>query len=537
MPRSPSRDLSDRYIGKRGYFRTPDGIRRGKYFLAALAFVAVCVWIGVDIFTPARVAYGHTHGPLANPHAAFDDNCAACHVSHSVKDLGPVAILNARDRWHDFSCEKCHSGPTHHASATVEAQAFHNRCSNCHHDHLGRNSSLVRLADKDCTQCHANLGQWHDAAKSQAGKPYQNAITSFATNHPAFRSLDMQAKPRTLKFSHAVHLNSGQTYSPGGKEAMTLARIRDLSGPDTAERYRKPGQADDAIVTLDCASCHKLDSGTGTAEFNRLKTALDKFAEPTKSLLPPRQAGAYFLPINFEEHCRACHPLTAPTGASTFGDKKLVLPGFSVAHRKQPADLLGDLTAGYLKGMSAEKHPALAERPEPGGKLDTPPTTNARTLGAEADRLALAAQRQLFSADAGCAKCHTTTGEGTKISITPVPDRTVWLTHAKFNHASHRGVTCASCHPGTAGATISPVDANKPEPVQILDVDSCRACHSPAGTKVTLPDGSQVSGGGIRHSCTDCHNYHHGDVPLQGRGSELRFPKNPRDLADWLKGK
>jgi hypothetical protein len=118
-----------------------------------------------------------------------------------------------------------------------------------------------------------------------------------------------------------------------------------------------------------------------------------------------------------------------------------------------------------------------------------------------------------------------------------VPARTVWLEHAKFNHSAHRGVTCASCHPGTAGREISSVQASEPEPVQILGVDSCRACHSPEKTKVKLPDGTESLGGGIRHNCTDCHNYHHGDLPLQGRGSRAFSPKDPHDLKDWLKGK
>ena len=545
MPRSPSRDLSDRYVGKRGYFRNPDAIRRGKYALAAVAFLAAAGWAAVDVLRPAQAAYAHTHGPLAGPHAAFDDNCAACHVSHSPGEFGPLAVLNTRDRWHDLSCGKCHAGPddpgfAHHASATAAAKDFHKRCSNCHHDHLGRLNSLVRLSDADCTHCHNNLSQWHDASlsktKSRNEQPYHNAITDFATNHPDFRSLDPATKPRTLKFSHAVHMNPGQAYAPGGKEAMTLARVRALSGPAAAERYRTPGQADDALVTLDCASCHKLDAGTGTAAFDNLKAALDKFGEPSQTLLPPRADGAYFLPVTFEANCRSCHPLAAPDGVVAAGDKKLAVAGFAVPHRRQPAELLSDLKAGYVKEMIAADHPALAAPPEPGGKLDPPPALTARTLGDEAGRLAQVAGRQLFAGSAGCAKCHTVTGSGEALRVAPVPDHTVWFTHAKFNHAAHRGTTCASCHPGTGGAAISPVDAEKPEPVRIRGVESCRACHSPAGTKVTFPDGTTVTGGGVRHDCTECHRYHHGDLPVQGRGAASRYPKNPRDLADWLKG-
>jgi hypothetical protein len=322
---------------------------------------------------------------------------------------------------------------------------------------------------------------------------------------------------------------------------MTVGHLRKLGGDSAVQRYAPAGAKDDHVVQLNCASCHKLDAGTGTPQFDELKTALDKFNEPTKSVLPPRQPGAYFLPINFEESCRACHPLHAPTGATASGEQKLVIPGFDVPHRRQPKQLLGDLKAGYLKGLIAEKHPALKGPAGPGGVLVPPPDTNARTLEEESTRLARAAEKQLFSADAGCAKCHTTTGTlggagKDSLHIAPVPARTVWLEHAKFNHASHRGMTCASCHPGTGGRTTSPVEANQPEPVQILGVDSCRACHSPEKTRVKLPDGTETLGGGIRHNCTDCHNYHHGDLPLQGRGSPTWFPKEPRDIKDWLKG-
>ncbi|QJW93042.1 hypothetical protein FTUN_0542 [Frigoriglobus tundricola] len=357
MPRSPSRDLSDRYIGKRGYFRNPDAFRRGRYALAVVVFLGAVGWAAVDVLNPTRAAYGHSHGPLAGPHAAFDDNCAACHVGQSL-DFNPLAVFRARDRWHDLSCGKCHAGQddigfAHHDSGTNAAQEFHKRCSNCHHDHNGRQNSLVRLSDADCTRCHSDLGKWHEPSKSRSGTPYQNTITSFATNHPEFRALDISSKPRTLTFSHAVHMNPGQAYTPGGKEAMTLARVTELSGRAAADRYRKPGQDDNSPVLLDCASCHQLDPGAGTPTFDKLKTALDSFGEPTRALLPPRPEGAYFLPLNYEVSCRACHPLTAPEGVSA----GKVVPRFNVAHRRQPTELAAELKAGYVKGMVGTNHP------------------------------------------------------------------------------------------------------------------------------------------------------------------------------------
>ena len=87
-----------------------------------------------------------------------------------------------------------------------------------------------------------------------------------------------------------------------------------------------------------------------------------------------------------------------------------------------------------------------------------------------------------------------TAGEG-KPKVAAVPDRTVWFKHAKFNHASHRGATCASCHPGIKekGEYVSPVEADKPEPVQIVGVDTCRTCHSPAGTEVKFKSAKELA--------------------------------------------
>jgi hypothetical protein len=317
---------------------------------------------------------------------------------------------------------------------------------------------------------------------------------------------------------------------------MTVDRIRKLSGEAAAALY-SPLAAADGKIQLECSSCHKLDSGRGGPEFERLKKLLDATGEPTRGLLPPRAQGAYYLPVNFDAHCRSCHPLAAPE--VSLPPQKEFLPRFEVVHRRQPRELVNDLKAGYLKGLIAAKHPLLAARPLPGGRIDSPLTAASQTLAREVEVLVSSAlqKRKIFSGASGCAKCHQTRGNGDIPEIVPVPDRTVWLTHARFNHAAHRGATCASCHPGTAalpGGTVSPGEAAKPEPVQILGLESCRACHSPLGARVKL-DGAIVSGGGVRHNCTDCHGYHHGDLPLQGRGSDTALPKQPRDIAGWLK--
>jgi hypothetical protein len=524
MPRSPSRDLSDRFAGNRGYFRRPDALRRAKHAAAVFAILLAAAWVAADVAAPSWAVTAHTHGAVAGPHAHWEDDCAACHRPHSAGEFTAGSVFAARDRWHDLTCEKCHAGPAHSAGVGAAGQEFHARCSNCHHDHGGRLNSLVRVSDDHCTRCHANLPEHHAGGAPRAAP----VVTSFTREHPEFRAL---ATPpgRTLKFSHALHMTPGQSSAPGGREAMTLARLRELSGAGAAARYGKPEQGDDDLLSLECASCHRLDAGSGAPDFDARRAALATAGESPRAVLPARAAGANFLPVNFEAHCRACHPLRAPAGASA----GLVIPAFEVPHRRQPKELAAELAAGYLRGLVAEGHPALAAPAGPGGALDPRPEAARRTIRDETDRLTRAASDLLLGGSSGCARCHDL-NEG---RIAPVPDRTVWLPAARFDHARHKPTTCTTCHPGT-GAAFTPPGAAlvEKEPPRILGIDSCRACHSPSGSKVLFPDGTSLVGGGARHGCVDCHRYHNADHGLEGRGAAALWPARPLDLVEFLRG-
>jgi predicted CXXCH cytochrome family protein len=532
MPRSPSRDLADRFRNNRGYFKRPEPLRWGKYALSVVAVVAVLAWSAVDFAVTPRSHAALTHGPVAGVHAMWDDDCAACHRMHSASEFGAASVLNVRDRWHDLTCERCHTGAVHHGAISSAHAPFANDCASCHYDHGGRDNSLVRMSDEHCTVCHANLGQNHAAGKSQ----YENSITSFVGNHPEFGPLKdpaETAKNRKLKFSHALHMTPGIRYLPESNGAMTVERIAKLSDAASAERYRKPGQPASAPVALDCQSCHQLDSGNGSIEFDRLKTALEQVGAPVNSLLPPRAAGAYFLPINFEAHCQACHPLNA--SAQKVGDRdevQSIVEGFKVPHRKQIADLQGELTAAYIRQMLKEKHGTLEKPVEPGGLLQQRDKGEAASIRAEAERFADQAKQRFLTGKNGCVECHDLAGG----KIVPVPDHTVWFTHAKFNHASHRGVSCASCHPNTGAAFAPGGNVIEKEPLQITGVKSCQVCHSPNGTTVKTQEATFV-GGGMRHDCVECHRYHNGDHALQGRGAEALDPKQKLTLPEFLSGK
>ncbi len=570
MPRSPSRDRSDRFFGFRGYVRVPDNYARAKSLALLAAGVLVGLWVVVEAASPRAGAF-HTHGALANPHSAWDNDCAACHKQHGLGDFSLSNIFDARDRWHDLTCTKCHAAPPHHA--TVKDTAFHDKCSNCHHDHGGRDNSLVRLTDEHCVRCHANLPEAH--VSSDPGS--EKTITSFAAAHPEFKALreypgagakePKDYAPRKLKFSHAVHM------TPGLITGMTLDKIAKLSDAEMAKRYSDNSTPEG--IALNCAACHMLDAQVPLAsvENEKERVPFDQISALLKgqakaSILPPRAEGAYYLPVNFDASCKACHPTSVPGGTiSTDGGKKsLEIKAFAIPHRLQMAEAEPLLRGGYWAQLAKEKLAvAGAEAKLPVGRLDPPPPALdvVATYGGEIDRLTRQGLAWMVTdpqpeknenrpaiTGAACAKCHFFSGVGKTAKVEQLPQQTVWFAHAKFDHVSHRGLTCASCHPGTDKPATPPATRLKgteyePEPIAILGIESCRACHAPAGgpvlkddnkTAVTNEDGRRAGAAGIRHSCTDCHRYHNGDRPLHGMGSPLRDPKHPQSLADFLGG-
>jgi mono/diheme cytochrome c family protein len=520
MPRSPSRDLADRYDGNRDYVRRWDGVRRAKYALAAVALVVPVGWAAYDLAGPRPTAdYAHTHGPLAEVHAPWDGDCAACHRSHGVSELrDPFSLLRVKDRWHDLSCEKCHAGPAHHTTV-ADGGAFHAACANCHHDHAGRTNSLVRIVDSHCTRCHADLPA-HTAGPPQ----FHASVTDFAATHPEFRPLT-EAPKRTLKFSHAVHMTPGLPHTPGGKEVLTGNVLRKLFSEEAARRYEVPGKPDDPI-RLTCASCHQLDGRDGPADDPFLR------GEPRRAIQPSRAEGAYYLPVNFDAHCKACHPLTAPAVA---GDPA----GFELPHRQQPAELKDVLLGEYARRLATAERKPTSPPSSLSGRFTAPrDDPAAATFRAEADRRVKDALALVVGGGSGCGKCHTTdpAADPAKVRVHELPDRPVWFPHAKFSHAAHRGLTCADCHPGTDRplAPGEPIVEN--EPVRIAGVGKCRECHAPAGRAVETGPGTTAVALGVRHACTDCHRYHHGDHPLLGRGAAARAPARPLSADEFRRG-
>jgi hypothetical protein len=485
---APNRPLVDRHAGARRYFRRWNKIEKWKWLLTGVVGVVAIGWLAA---APIAARLGrpntderYTHGPLANPHAPWEANCDVCHRPRSPGDDGWI-LLNTHGRWRDLTCETCHAGPPHHPKPGESNDAAN--CSACHHDHQGRNVSLTRLPDTTCTVCHATE---------------KVAVTHFATGHPEFRALKDEAEGmpylRTIKFSHAQHMAPGVSLSPDPKNDRAALR----NWPEAS------------LKQLTCQSCHQLDA-------NRMNSGSPIGLQPRgqdwprESVQPVRQAGAVFLPINFEAHCRQCHPL------GVAGEQKAGENGIEIPHRKQPAELKELVRAAAALDLGLGK---ITPTDQPVPFVRQQPDRPAPTKADDSRLNALTASR-LTIVEANCRKCH----DELDGKITPVRIPTVWFESARFDHTAHRGTDCKVCHPMPQ---IGSGELDEREKINILGIASCRQCHAPAGGTREAPTG------GIRHGCTDCHTYHNGGHGLQGRGAAARVPAQPKPSAvEFLLGK
>jgi hypothetical protein len=233
-------------------------------------------------------------------------------------------------------------------------------------------------------------------------------------------------------------------------------------------------------------------------------------------------------PINYEAHCRSCHPLHFDR---EFPDERL-------PHGVQP-----DVVRGYLMSFYARRtEPGRGNGPNAASNAD-PDVVRPRLLEpellelelkvkeietrlpipdkierAERDALALEARR-------GCQYCHEVTGRSeskpAQVEQTRVPRR--WFTHARFRHGSHRMIDCRQCHrdflDDPKGRPVA--ESANTSDVLIPTIDVCRNCHAEKppsqmgawGAPILNPAGTL---------CVECHAYHQrpaaaGDLTFRGR--------------------
>src|SRR5262249_709272 len=157
------------------YYRRP--IRWWKLGLCILFFVLpLVVWAGYAAIDGKWGARLSSPGPVHAVHATWAQQCNVCHSGV----WEPTNSRNVINEWinpgpvSDKLCQNCHQGAVHHDKIAAHAALA---CADCHRDHQGENTSLVRMSDSVCTRCHANLAA--NRLGGAVGLEYQNEVTRF----------------------------------------------------------------------------------------------------------------------------------------------------------------------------------------------------------------------------------------------------------------------------------------------------------------------------------------------------------------------
>lgn len=383
-------------------------------------------------------------GHLSQAHTSLQHNCTACHVKpfESVRDA---------------ACATCHRDVHGHADPFRLARAQPDltawgrlqlrvkqaldlppgRCIDCHREHEGA-QRMPPTPQHFCSDCHGELSaklpdtRLGDAADFATSHPSFSpaVITGWKGERPILQRVPLAAHPREqsgLKFPHALHL------SATGGAAQMARRLGIGAG-------------------LECRDCHTVNPD-----------------------------GIRFRPVEMERNCAMCHDLAFDRVGGTV----------RTLRHGDPAQVIADLRAVY--GGRTVPAPAIlspfARRPPGGAALERSGTRYVRFAGAPG---AEAAIRAVFSPGGACYDCHTVeapTSGSLAYRIAPVAFPARYVQHGWFDHRSHSGQSCATCH-----AAAGSKDASD---LLLPDIATCRTCHG--GERTAKP---------VASSCAMCHDYH-----------------------------
>lgn len=512
------------------YFKKSDGLQKTKLLVSAVAAVLALGWCAMGVgWTSAKSpstdlnSLRANHGELARVHTTWQNRCEACHVPFESIDGRPLLSTKSSPdaRSSDKLCMSCHAGPAHHAAMIPDEVKG---CAECHRDHQGRDFSLVRLNDNECTHCHQALeAHINTASKPAATRVFSNVSKFNKNDHPPFHPEAAAVKDGKLedrgklKFNHALHMMPGivrdDQETPYTVDKIPIAADR--------ARYQKSGSLKNP-VKLECTSCHVLDATEIKAAANPAVASFD---------LPTRNPGRYYLPINYQTQCRACHTLTF--------DPRQDMKDVEVPHGVQPDQVIDFLYRTYAR--KAVEDPGVLSRKVDGINLPgkRPKESTAGKLLVESVNNAT---RFLFENRTSCVECHSvqTDAKGTPTRVEPTKVPEIWFTHASFDHSAHRGVSCRDCHARSyaldadnkknAAASVVSTD------VLIPGIDNCVQCHAPVKGSGWFAKASNEVSGGASYDCTECHRYHNGDNVMQGSGALAQDADRERTISAFLLG-
>ena len=405
MPRRTrtTKNLAQRIT--RDYFKRVFPIAQWRRLLTIIFTVAGLSWLAWHAMAGNPAVY--SSGPIKSSHAVFGQNCAAC---HSSKNTFSAKVT-------DQSCQSCHDGPVHQAQ-----QVYTPDCATCHVEHSGQ-TSLARVNDVGCTECHSDL-------KTKSGKLRVAAnIKSFGSGHPEFAAVRPgQHDMGSVKFNHQVHLK------------------KDLRGPRGSN------------VQMQCTDCHQPQGVTRSLPYGQTEVT-DQPGNAQVSTSPHISTRSYMAPVNFNEHCSGCHPLGFDR---RFKD--------AVPHKKPEVvrEAVFKKFTEYIAMHPGEIHTVNLDQRIP-RRPPLPPPSNA----AEWVSQMMGEAEQLLWWKT-CKECHRLIYVA-GMKVPQVPKAAInarWMKDARFDHQAHRLVNCESCH----AKTRSSKDAAD---ILLPGIETCQQCHRP----------------------------------------------------------
>ena len=185
----------------------------------------------------------------------------------------------------------------------------------------------------------------------------------------------------------------------------TLGKFKGTSAYDQLKNATsQKDKSDTALVTLDCASCHVPQT----------------FAKDSPAA---KTDGWYIQTVQYDTHCKACHPLTFDVAVKD-NDGKLRAVPHGESFLKIESQIRDDYKKYYTPSPATGS--SVSPRPLPG---KFPGSPDQMGKNPDVDVLIKNATRYLTEGRAGCLECHTTQTNGGKKEIVPVNVPTVWFKH------------------------------------------------------------------------------------------------------------
>jgi predicted CXXCH cytochrome family protein len=446
------------------YFRRPRRLRRVRGLVTWTVLLVSTVLIAAITWMPGNRRV-YQAASVSTAHAIFNEDCEACHDASfgTAKRLlhGDDALRSVTDE----ACLRCHAGDVHHVRQVGESL-----CVKCHHEHRGL-IDMARVEDGHCTSCHADLKRHIDTTKpGDADRAFRD-VTSFLGGprpHPKFFLSDHPQDEGTIRFNHQAHMNPKGLLVAGSLERKALR----------------------------CTDCHQTDD-----------------------------AGRYMRPIDYQTHCRDCHPLNvrvfgkidevaASEEADRFRERPAAHPGPGEGLETVRAVMRDRFLQFARQFPSVHAERGRSEPPHPlPGRRRAAAASNGRSGADWAEHQLGETTRLLFEGAGGCRYCHRVAKESSREAdqpprFEPPQIASRWFPHSIFSHERHRSLDCRQCHVRSAESRLT-------SDVLMPTIESCQKCHNGKAQ-------------GARTDCVECHAYH---APHEIRDS-------PRDLAieDFLRG-